>query len=314
MLDFRSDQLPAGLTDAQRFSLFHDLFQQTFKNVELKKSDAPFSVRMANVSFGDVLLHHISGSLKEVRAPNTGNGRIGLVVNTSNDVAGSVNRGREAAIGPGGAVLISRSDRSSITAGGENNSWFVLDLPETDLLRAVPGTQGLIGAAIDPANEALALIKSSAAMFVERDGFADQRLVAFAGQTMLDLVTLAVGAANDAAATATGRGLRAARLSAILQTIAAGYCSPSLSVALVARKHRVSERYVQDLLHGTGQSFCERVMELRLQHAARLLARIADRDRKISDVAFSSGFNDLSYFHRCYRRRFGTTPAGARVH
>ena len=35
--------------------------------------------------------------------------------------------------------------------------------------------------------------------------------------------------------------------------------------------------------------------------------------RKVSDVAFACGFNDLSYFHRCFRRRFGMTPAGARA-
>ena len=54
-------------------------------------------------------------------------------------------------------------------------------------------------------------------------------------------------------------------------------------------------------------------MELRLQHSVGLLARAHLTRQKISEVALSSGFNDLSYFHRCFRRRFGMTPATARA-
>lgn len=36
------------------------------------------------------------------------------------------------------------------------------------------------------------------------------------------------------------------------------------------------------------------------------------RERRISDIAFACGFNDLSYFNRCFRRRFGLTPTAAR--
>jgi AraC-like DNA-binding protein len=51
-------------------------------------------------------------------------------------------------------------------------------------------------------------------------------------------------------------------------------------------------------------------LELRLRKAADLLARASER--RISDIAFDCGFNDLSYFNRCFRRRFGLTPTAAR--
>ena len=41
------------------------------------------------------------------------------------------------------------------------------------------------------------------------------------------------------------------------------------------------------------------------------LARL-DAIAKLLDVAFACGFNDLSYFNRCFRRRFGLTPTAAR--
>ena len=53
-----------------------------------------------------------------------------------------------------------------------------------------------------------------------------------------------------------------------------------------------------------------RLLELRLRQAAEwLLAKASDC--RISDIAFGCG-HDLSYFNRCFRRRFGLTPSAAR--
>jgi len=52
-----------------------------------------------------------------------------------------------------------------------------------------------------------------------------------------------------------------------------------------------------------------RLNELRLRKAAELLA---NGEGRVSDIAFECGFNDLSYFNRCFRRRFGLTPTAAR--
>jgi len=63
------------------------------------------------------------------------------------------------------------------------------------------------------------------------------------------------------------------------------------------------------LLYEAGASFTIRLNELRMRKAADLLAH---REGRISDIAFECGFNDLSYFNRCFRRRFGLTPTAAR--
>jgi AraC-like DNA-binding protein len=64
------------------------------------------------------------------------------------------------------------------------------------------------------------------------------------------------------------------------------------------------------LLYEDGASFSVRLNELRLRKAMDLLVHAGDR--RISDIAFDCGFNDLSYFNRCFRRRFGLTPSAAR--
>jgi AraC-like DNA-binding protein len=80
--------------------------------------------------------------------------------------------------------------------------------------------------------------------------------------------------------------------------------------AETCRAAGLSERYVNELLYEAGASFTMRLLELRLRKAAELLAQ--PTERRISDIAFACGFNDLSYFNRCFRSRFGLTPAAAR--
>ncbi len=72
-------------------------------------------------------------------------------------------------------------------------------------------------------------------------------------------------------------------------------------------------RYVQDLLQGSGTSITDRIMALRLDKASAMLVDDRNCMLKISDVAASCGFNELSYFHRSFRRRFGASPAKYRL-
>lgn len=74
-----------------------------------------------------------------------------------------------------------------------------------------------------------------------------------------------------------------------------------------------SLRYVQDLLHDTGVSFVERVAELRLQKARRMLRDHACDAMTIADIAYACGFNEAPYFNRRFRKRFGASPTAFRA-
>lgn len=54
-------------------------------------------------------------------------------------------------------------------------------------------------------------------------------------------------------------------------------------------------------------SFTTYVLEQRLLLAERQL-RSLDRRATITEIAYATGFSDLSYFSRCFRRRFGVAP------
>ena len=127
----------------------------------------------------------------------------------------------------------------------------------------------------------------------------------------MDLVALGLGARGDlAGAAASAAACAPCGCKAVLMILERRFAEPDFSAQKLAAAAGLSERYVNELLYEAGASFTMRLIELRLRKAADLLARAGRR--RISDIAFDCGFNDLSYFNRCFRRRFGLTPSAAR--
>lgn len=315
-LVFSSDHLPPELSDAQRFGLWRDLFCQNIAHSEFWVSDAPFRAHMEYVALGTANLARMSGSIvrsrhgQQTSLPGAGE-RVGLLINQTPALIQLHHRKRETLVPARGAVLISLAEAGELTSDTGQNDWFILDLPAPGTSQGLAVAQDAIGKAIGPELEALALIRGYASLLMS-SGALDPLLSAHIARTMTDLAGLALGLQAREAETATARGLAAARLDAIVREIARGCANAEFNVAMVAARLRLSERYVQKLLHATGTSFTERVLELRLQRACELLARAGSQHRKISDIALEAGFSDVSYFHSTYRRRFGMTPGGAR--
>ncbi len=59
----------------------------------------------------------------------------------------------------------------------------------------------------------------------------------------------------------------------------------------------------------TGMSFSAFVNKMRIDMAKDLLNR---PELNITEVCYASGFNDLSYFDKVFRRHTGTSPSGYR--
>jgi AraC-like DNA-binding protein len=136
-----------------------------------------------------------------------------------------------------------------------------------------------------------------------------QRLVA---THIHDLIALAAGASRDARAIAEGRGIRAARLRAIMSDIAANLDDCDLTVAAVAQRQRVTPRYLHKLFESEELTFSNFVLGQRLSRAHQMLRDPRFGHRSISSVAFEVGFGDLSYFNRTFRRRYDATPSDIR--
>jgi len=86
----------------------------------------------------------------------------------------------------------------------------------------------------------------------------------------------------------------------------------SLSVGEIARNQQISERYIRQLFAAEGTSFTDFVREARLACAYRMLTDRSQLLRPINLIAYESGFADLSYLNRAFRRRYNMTPSDAR--
>ncbi|MCS0502764.1 acetamidase/formamidase family protein [Ancylobacter mangrovi] len=119
------------------------------------------------------------------------------------------------------------------------------------------------------------------------------------------LLALASERAADNVDTPSGR---AALLQRLYASIERNLGSEGLSVSEIAQGEGISERYVQKLFEGTGDSFSHYVRERRLQRAWHDLVNPAESAVPISEIAYRHGFSDSAHFSRLFRERFGLPP------
>jgi AraC-like DNA-binding protein len=162
---------------------------------------------------------------------------------------------------------------------------------------------------ISRSNEALRLLQ--AYLMGLRDAvITEPSLCKVAVTHVYDLVALALGATRDGAAIAEARGIRAARLKAVKDDLAA---NPGLRLAALAARQRVTPRCVQLLFEEAGTTFTAYARQERLTLAHRMLGDPRFASWTISAIAYQAGFGDLSHFNHIFRRRYGATPSEVRA-
>ncbi|TPI34175.1 helix-turn-helix domain-containing protein [Mesorhizobium sp. B3-1-6] len=220
-------------------------------------------------------------------------------------------RGREEPVGGGHALMMSGEEvgLNVIQPGGirfVNMSFSLKQLspligdPAIALMRPLPTGTGAMRLLIDYVHS----VQDAG------DGLSPEELHV-AATHIFDLAALAIGGTRDAVEIARGRGVRVARLRAIKADIIAR--GGDLSAEDVARRHRLSTRYVRKLFESDGTSLSEFMLRQRLLHAHRMLSDPRNAGRSITAIAFEAGFNDLSYFNRAFRRRYDATPSDVRA-
>jgi AraC-like DNA-binding protein len=160
--------------------------------------------------------------------------------------------------------------------------------------------------------EALSLLVTYASAIADALPLTTPELQRLAVNHMQDLIAATIAAARGGRAIAAGRGIAAARLRAIMTDVCSHLSENDLSVAEIARRHRVTPRYIHKLFQNDGITFSTFVLGQRLSRAHRILSDPRFADRNVSSVAFDVGFGDLSYFNRTFRRRYAATPTDIR--
>jgi AraC-like DNA-binding protein len=219
--------------------------------------------------------------------------------------------GAELNCGIGGASLLSSADPFTATLHTAG-SFLTLALPRRSIAALVPNFAAAFGRPIRSDNAALRLLVRYLDIVSAGDELTNPDLARSVSTHILDLAALALGARGDHAELARLRGAQAARLRAIRSDILQELDRDDLSTELIAARHGISARYVRKLFEQDGSSFSSFVLAERLAKARRMLADRRYAHLNIARIAHESGFGDVSYFNRAFRRCYGLTPSDVR--
>ncbi|HEX7763928.1 MAG TPA: AraC family transcriptional regulator, partial [Cellvibrio sp.] len=100
--------------------------------------------------------------------------------------------------------------------------------------------------------------------------------------------------------------------SAVLRYMATEYANPELSLEMAATTLGVNRTKINDILKDElGLTFSAYLNKLRLTEAARLLSE--NEEANVSEIAYSVGYNNVSYFNKLFKVEYGCVPKTFKV-
>jgi AraC-like DNA-binding protein len=297
--------------------MFREVFGQQIIRVDIEPlRDLPFHADLKLRALPG--LNTISGTVGATRYQRTpellsdGNDDIGLMMVLDGTTMVS-HLGREVTLRGGDAVLISRGDLGTMIRP-QSTGHIGINVPRAALQARVSNVGDAIARPVPRDSGALRLLKNYLRLL--DDDSCDLTAPALREAVVNhvhDLTACIIEEMKGNEAPAEIGGMRAARLHALKEDIAANILSRDLTLDTVAARQNISPSYIRKLLETDGTNFTELVLEGRLLRARRLLSDPSYASYRISDIALVAGFGDLSYFNRTFRRRFGYAPSEVRL-
>ena len=305
-LRFSSDDLP----ERDRIPAWRDFFAPRVFGGEIEPlSSEPIHCRMTVRRLpGLSLVSAVNSPLRFSRTTALladGHDDFGLHLNSMGATVHQ--RGREIDCGPGDAVVVTSAEAGTTLAPSRSH-FLCLNIGRAALSSLVAHLDDAVPRRIAPDTGALRYLLSYLRFLEEEQMPGPPGVPAAAAVHIRDLFALVLGATRDAAAVAERGGLRAARLAAIKRFIGANLGDGALSVNAAAARHGLTPRTVQRMFEEEGTTFSEYVLDRRLSRAHRMLTDAGYAGWTVNAIALEAGFGDLSYFNRCFRRRYGAPP------
>jgi AraC-like DNA-binding protein len=191
----------------------------------------------------------------------------------------------------------------------ESGGFTTTRFPRRLLLQVAPSAETQLARTLGHDRALGVMIERYSALCSEVAGELDPLGQKTAAQHLADLVGQLIGTGAEQKDLIEQRDGSIARLELLKAEILRNLDDNNLTIEAMARANGLSSRQAQRLFASAGTTFTEFVLEQRLLLSRQLLLRDPAHLRKVSDIAFTAGFNDLSYFHRSFKRRFGVTPS-----
>ena len=210
-----------------------------------------------------------------------------------------------AELSPGDMFLVDSVKPSTFLYRGERSNQLSLHIPREEVLHRF-GTACSGGLSISRDDPLWVAMRAVIAKMLLEEGAQAQL-----GEAFLGLMGAYLHSARSTGASAE------TLLSRALAMIDRHRADPTFGPRELAGRLNVSERMLQRHFRPLGETPGHRLLNRRLELAhAQLSARKGEHLAEgVTAVAFDCGFNDLSYFYREFRKKYGMTPgAVARCH
>lgn len=312
MESFSTRGLPVG----KRLAFWNEIASDTFAAMEVRANDAeqfhgvlqrerlgPLTVM--NVYSSAVTIRHTREHVARMAAPS-----YLLLAPLQREMQLSPQGGASIRVRAGEFCLIDHARTYELTHGDAVRTLCV-DIPRARLEARVPRAPEMVGRLIKPdSTPARVLAAVLRTLGTEMGPSGSMGLSPAFGESVLSVVAATYLSCTEGGAE---RGPEA-RAKAFRAYIDSRLGDPDLKPADVAAYVGVSERYLRAALATEGESFSSYVLRQRLQRCAQLLVDATWRDRTITEIAFQSGFSNVTYFGQAFKARYGMTPRDYRLH
>jgi AraC-like DNA-binding protein len=299
-----------GIPVARKLSFWNEIASDVFAMMEVRARDAQrFYGRLARERVGPLTLLNVYSAAVRIRHTREHIARIPaptylLLTPEQHDMELISEGSRTIRIRAGEFGLIDQA-RAYEVIHGDAVRTFCVDVPRKLLDERMAGIQHVVGQLIRPdsssARVLLALIRS---LGNEVGRCGEGGLSPAIGENLLGLVAATCSECLDPRAV---RGIEA-RAQAFRVYIESRLTDPELKPEEVASHFGISSRYLRTVLSADGESFSSYILRRRLERCARLL-RDPDWSRSnITEIAFQSGFSNVTHFGQAFKARYGVTP------
>ncbi|MEQ8503480.1 MAG: helix-turn-helix domain-containing protein [Sneathiellaceae bacterium] len=304
-----------GVAPSRRLRAWNDALYDTYYPLDVNSTGNGFScgrlfvddvgpVRAGWVSSDAMIVHRRRGHLAGE------GGDYVLLPMPLDDPLRLHQRGREALVRPGDLAMVATCDTYCYEQRTTNRHR-PLRLPGQMLRRRVPHLEDLTAMQFRAGQPSVDLFMDFASSYCRHAARMGPDAAGAATRTLLDLLVMAL--VEEDADSGRGTAVQVAHGQRALRYIEAHLTDPGLSVGRVAAAVNVSERYLQQIFAGRGQSVSELIRNRRIEAAQRLLREPQARGTTIAVIALRAGFHDPAHFSKLFRAATGMTPKAYRA-
>ena len=281
----------ASIHESARVPYWNQVANDVFGAIAIQPCSRKFSAKLRHRCFGRVKLTHVESSPVTITGERTAQPPgVYLLMNISGN-SGYAQYGRKTTLKPGELTVLDAHKPYVIEASSDHVTR-VLSIPDEALCHKLGDH---IAVSHNSQDCALLTTLMNRLDLLDNQANGPGNLL----QTTLDLIELSWPTQRKQ----TRRNDFSVWETRLKRFIAQHLGEADLCAERIAHSLGISPRYVQMLFSRMGTTVSQYILRSRLQAVAERLQQ--EDGQRISDIALEAGFNDLSYFCRCFRNHFG---------